>query len=711
MNTKKTVLSILLVIAILVSPVLPYRQTTVRAEKMQTFTIESESLYKELRDRIKLEKNASMDKDDANKTIQLDLEKVTEISLLLSDKDKKDGQYKEILSTLLRDCTNLQILKLKNCDIREGDLSVLDRRESMTSLMLHGSQIEKVPAITLPNLQMFCLTKNDLSADGACENINKDHFPALTELWLGNCKIADIDFIQNVGDLRVLSLSQNRLTDEDITKLFGMKNLSDLEQLDLGMRVHSVLGGLYSFAPDTSSNKFTDPENLASILTRFPKVKNLDLSGLGITSLLPFAGMNEGISVNFAYNKILDFAGLERNPGIKIELHDQTISLPWDGVEEEIELPELIRRVLDPDDVLYSPADVQLKCTDCRLSEDGKKIIILSKKSTAFVTVNAGKLDGSKIKFIQKVTPLYKIPEGLTADEGDTLADISLPDGFAWKDPSCSVGAAGTKTFQAVYTPEDTDKYLIVDNIDISVTVRKAVVPTPKPTPTQTPKPSGTPAPTGTPVPAPTQTPKPDESRLTGNQIEKRKDLSLLLATGKQKGSRGIRLTWRKKNGCAGYEVYWSYCDGKQNYKKLKTVRNNGKREYVHKKLKKNRAYKYYIATYTMKGGRKYYQSKSPSIHVAMKKEKHTNAKRIKVNKTKVALKVNKKFQIKAKAVLENRKKKLLSHDKKFRYYVDNREVAAVSNKGKITAKKKGTCTVFVITNNGVAKQIRVTVK
>ncbi len=94
MNTKKTVLSILLVIAILVSPVLPYRQTTVRAEKMQTFTIESEGLYEKLRDGIKLEKNASMDKDDANKTIQLDLEKVTEIGLLLSDKDKKDGQYK-----------------------------------------------------------------------------------------------------------------------------------------------------------------------------------------------------------------------------------------------------------------------------------------------------------------------------------------------------------------------------------------------------------------------------------------------------------------------------------------------------------------------------------------------------------------------------------------------------------------------------------------
>ena len=220
MNTKKAILPILLVIALLVSPVLPYRQTTVRAEKMQTFTIESESLYKKLRDGIKLEQNASMDKDDANKTIRLDLEKVTEISLSLNNEDKKDGQYKEILSTLFRDCTNLQILKLKNCDIREGDLSVLDHRESMTSLMLHGSQIEKIPAITLPNLQMLCLSKNDLSADGACENIDKDHFPALTELWLGNCKIglvfpsckisAKLKLHQNVEfPLRYLSVSDS----------------------------------------------------------------------------------------------------------------------------------------------------------------------------------------------------------------------------------------------------------------------------------------------------------------------------------------------------------------------------------------------------------------------------------------------------------------------------------------------------------------------
>ena len=239
-------------------------------------------------------------------------------------------------------------------------------------------------------------------------------------------------------------------------------------------------------------------------------------------------------------------------------------------------------------------------------------------------------------------------------------------------------------------------------------------VPTPTPeTPIPTPLPSTPNVPIPTPyVPKPpTPTPKPDESDQDGNQIEKRKDLSLLLAAGKQKGSRDVRLTWRKWNGCSGYEVYCSYCDGKQNYKKLKTVSNKGKRVADHKNLKKNRAYKYYVVTYEIKDGRKHYLAKSPIIHVAMDQEPRTNVKSIKLNKKKVTLKKNQTFLIRATAKKENKKKKLLSHEETFRYYTDDKKVVGLSKKGKIRAKQKGTCTVFVIANNGVVSKVKVTVK
>ena len=206
-------------------------------------------------------------------------------------------------------------------------------------------------------------------------------------------------------------------------------------------------------------------------------------------------------------------------------------------------------------------------------------------------------------------------------------------------------------------------------------------------------------------------TPKPDESKLTGNQIEKRTDLPILLSTGKQKGKNAIKLTWNKWSDCSGYEVYWSYCDGKQNFKKLKTVKKNEKRVCVHKKLKKTRAYKYYIVTYRIKNGRKNYLSKSSVIHVAMKQEAHTNVKKIKVNKTKLVLKSNKTFRIKVTAIKENKKKKVLNHERVFRYYTGNKAVATVTKNGKIKAKKTGICTIFVIANNGVAKTIKLTVK
>ena len=77
---------------------------------------------------------------------------------------------------------------------------------------------------------------------------------------------------------------------------------------------------------------------------------------------------------------------------------------------------------------------------------------------------------------VAKVTPTYTVPTGLTAKYGQTLADVTLPDGWSWMDSSESVGGASTaaKTFQAKYTPKDTKNYNTVENIELEVTVNKA---------------------------------------------------------------------------------------------------------------------------------------------------------------------------------------------------------------------------------------------
>ena len=82
-------------------------------------------------------------------------------------------------------------------------------------------------------------------------------------------------------------------------------------------------------------------------------------------------------------------------------------------------------------------------------------------------------LTGSVEIVIGKATPSYTVPTGLVATYGDTLSSISLPTGWAWSDSTASVGNAGTNTFAATFTPEDTANYNTVEQ-DLSVTVGKA---------------------------------------------------------------------------------------------------------------------------------------------------------------------------------------------------------------------------------------------
>ena len=77
---------------------------------------------------------------------------------------------------------------------------------------------------------------------------------------------------------------------------------------------------------------------------------------------------------------------------------------------------------------------------------------------------------------VAKATPTYTVPTGLTAKYGQALADVTLPDGWSWMDSSESVGGASTaaKTFQAKFTPKDTENYNTVENIELEVMVNKA---------------------------------------------------------------------------------------------------------------------------------------------------------------------------------------------------------------------------------------------
>ena len=59
----------------------------------------------------------------------------------------------------------------------------------------------------------------------------------------------------------------------------------------------------------------------------------------------------------------------------------------------------------------------------------------------------------------------------------------------------------------------------------------------------------------------------------------------------------------------------------------------------------------------------------------------------------------------------ENSSKNLVFHTSSYRYYTTNSKVATVSKAGVIKAKGKGTCSIYVLANNGVYKKVKVKVK
>lgn len=63
----------------------------------------------------------------------------------------------------------------------------------------------------------------------------------------------------------------------------------------------------------------------------------------------------------------------------------------------------------------------------------------------------------------------YTVPTGIEAIYGQTLADVTLPEGWQWKDGSASVGSDGKVTYTAIYVPSDKNYQAVEAEITISV--------------------------------------------------------------------------------------------------------------------------------------------------------------------------------------------------------------------------------------------------
>ena len=83
---------------------------------------------------------------------------------------------------------------------------------------------------------------------------------------------------------------------------------------------------------------------------------------------------------------------------------------------------------------------------------------------------------------------------------------------------------------------------------------------------------------------------------------------------------------------------------------------------------------------------------------------------KVTVKKSDITVKLGKTVQIEAVVQLPKGKKKKKQGPEK-RYISTDKSIALVTRTGKIKAKKKGKCYVYVIAQNGVRKKIKVVVR
>ena len=209
-----------------------------------------------------------------------------------------------------------------------------------------------------------------------------------------------------------------------------------------------------------------------------------------------------------------------------------------------------------------------------------------------------------------------------------------------------------------------------------------------------------------------------DKSNPTDPDADK-KDSGILLPKVIAKGKHTQVFTWTALKHVDGYFIYTNRCNvGKHVHtpKKVADYKASKARVYTRKHLKTHRCYKYYVAAYKIKNGRKVIVKKSLTVHSVCgnSNARFTNTKAVKVKKHAVTLKKGQTYKIKANVYKVKKNRALLNHRhaSRLRYLSRNSRIAKVSySTGKVKALKAGKTTIYVLGVNGVRDKVTVTVE
>ena len=189
---------------------------------------------------------------------------------------------------------------------------------------------------------------------------------------------------------------------------------------------------------------------------------------------------------------------------------------------------------------------------------------------------------------------------------------------------------------------------------------------------------------------------------------------AVLVAKGISSGKKAVDLSWNNV-GADRYVIYMAKCNSKSKkykYKKVKTV-SGSTFKWKKGNLSKKTSYKFYVLAQKKSGGSYKTVARSLGGHFVTGNVmgRSTNPRSLKLKKSSITLSKGKTTTIKATVKKVKRSKKLLKHAKKLRFISSDPSIATVTAGGKVKAKAKGSCKIYVQTVNGIWKTCTIKVK
>lgn len=289
---------------------------------------------------LSLVNNTTISHADETALYSISEENKNENTITFSDLFLEEAVKSSLGLSLSEDVTEENILELRSLEWYNGnitDLTGLEYATNLSKITLTGNNISSLqPLVNLENLTSIGLSNNpiaisevlllenvlelDLSGNHYGEEINElAKYKNMTNLWLNDCGLTNIDFVQEMEELiwlRVMdnqitslnNLSSNSLTglwatNNALTTLEDVSNFGSLRGVYLeGNQLDSInvlqnvttLERIYAENNNVSSVEMSNNDNLQYIFLRNNNIKDLRLSNLG--SLITFDGRSNSIN-------------------------------------------------------------------------------------------------------------------------------------------------------------------------------------------------------------------------------------------------------------------------------------------------------------------------------------------------------------------------------------------------------------------------------